>query len=73
MENGSELWISGADLRIVLEVAIASRESAARDHVPLQLPLEDRSLAIYPSAYRWIGGDFATEQETHLEAEKRLG
>ena len=73
MESGSELWISGADLRIALEVAIASRESAARGHVPLQLPLEDRSLAIYPSAYRWFGGDFATEQETHLEAEKRVG
>ena len=73
LESGSELWISGDDLRLALEVAIASRESAVRGHVPMRLPLEDRSLAIYPSAYRWIGGDFASEQETHLEAERRLG
>ena len=71
LESGSEMWISGRDLRQALEVAIASRESAARGSVPMKLPLEDRSLAIYPSAYRWIGGDFATEEETHLEAEKR--
>ena len=72
VESGSEMWISGHDLRQALEVAIASRESAARGSVPMRLPLEDRSLAIYPSAYRWIGGDFATEEETHLAAEKRL-
>ena len=71
--TGGEMWISGDDLRLALEVAIASRESAARGSVPMRLPLADRSLAIYPSAYRWIGGDFATEQETHLEAGKRLG
>jgi predicted dehydrogenase len=71
-ESGSQMWISGNDLRLALEVAVASRESAVRGNVPLKLPLEDRSLAIYPSAYRWIGGDFATEEETHLEAEKRL-
>ena len=70
-ETGSELWISGHDQRQALEVAIAARESALRDQVPVKLPLEDRSLAIYPSAYRWIGGDFATEEETHLEAEAR--
>ena len=72
LETGSEMWISGHDLRQALEAAIAARESAVRGSVPMKLPLEDRSLAIYPSAYRWIGGDFATEEETHWDAEKRL-
>jgi predicted dehydrogenase len=64
VETGSELAISGHDLRQALEVAIATRESAARGSVPMALPLKDRSLSIYPSAYRWWGGDFGTEEET---------
>ena len=72
LENGSELWISGSDLRQALEVAIAARESAVRGQVPMKLPLEDRSLSIYPSAYRWFGGDFGPEEETHTEVGERL-
>ena len=67
VETGSNLWISGHDLRQALEVAIATRESALRGNVPVKLPLEDRSLAIYPSAYRWHGGDFGTEEQTPAE------
>ena len=67
VDTGSELWISGHDLRQALEVAIATRESALRGSAPVKLPLEDRSLAIYPSAYRWWGGDFGTEEQTHAE------
>jgi predicted dehydrogenase len=60
VETGDEsrLWISGHDLRQALEVAIASHQSAQRGSVPIKLPLEDRSLTLYPRPYRWLGGDF---------------
>lgn len=51
------LRISGHDLRQALEVAIAAKVSAQRGSVPITLPLRDRSLALYPTAYRWLGGD----------------
>jgi predicted dehydrogenase len=50
-------WISGHDLRQALEVAIACRLSARLGNAPVRLPLEDRSLALLPSPYRWLGGD----------------
>ena len=68
IETGSELWVSGHDLRQALEVAIAARESAVRGNVPMKLPLEDRSLAIYPSGYRWFGGDIGTVDQTPEES-----
>lgn len=57
VETGSELVISGHDLRQALEVAIAAKVSAQRGSVPIKLPLEDRSLSLYPRRYRWLGGD----------------
>ena len=57
VEIGSELWISGHDLRQALEVAIAAKRSAQLGNVPVPLPLKDRSLRLYPRAYRWLGGD----------------
>jgi len=57
VRTGSELWISGHDLRQALEVAIAAKFSALWGNVPLKLPLEDRSLALYPSPGRWLGAD----------------
>lgn len=57
VETGSEPWISGHDLRQALEVAIAAKISAQRGSVPVRLPLEDRSLVLYPTPYRWHGGD----------------
>lgn len=56
----SKLWISGYDLRQALEVAVASHQSAQRGSVPMKLPLEDRSLTLYPRPYRWLGGDYYT-------------
>ena len=56
VETGSELWISGHDLRQALEVAIAAKLSSDLGSVPVKLPLEDRSLRLYPSRYRWEGG-----------------
>ena len=59
VESGSEPWVSGHDMRQALEVAIACKHSARLGSVPVKLPLEDRSLRLYPSPYRWEGGDVA--------------
>ena len=66
--NGGELFVSGHDLRQSLEVAIAAKYSALWGSVPLKLPLEDRSLTLYPSAYRWLGGDQSGRPQTGMEA-----
>ena len=68
LEKGGELYISGSDLRQSLEVAIAAKYSALWGSVPLKLPLEDRSLALYPRAYRWLGGDQSGRSQTTREA-----
>lgn len=52
---GSELWVSARDLRAALEVAIAAKRSALLGSVPVKLPLEDRSLSLYPARGRWLG------------------
>ena len=70
LENGGELAISGHDLRQSLEVAIAARYSALWGSVPLKLPLEDRSLTLYPRAYRWLGGDQADLPQSYKDAIK---
>lgn len=57
LKNGGELAVSGHDLRQSLEIAIAAKYSALWGSVPVKLPLEDRSLTLYPRAYRWLGGD----------------
>lgn len=54
LEEGGELAITtGDDLRHALEMSIAVRESARRGHAPVALPLEDRSLTMYPERMRW--------------------
>ena len=53
VETGSELAISGHDLRQALEVAIASKLSAQLGSGPVKLPLKDRSLTLYPAPFRW--------------------
>lgn len=59
---------TGQDLRAALEVCIALRESARRDHAPVRLPLADRELVMYPEKARWhykkeiYGGDWYREQ-----------
>ena len=57
IETGSEPWITGRDLRAALEIATASKLSADLGGVPVKLPLENRSLTLYPADYRWLGGD----------------
>ena len=61
-------WITGADLRQALEVAIAAKLSATRNSVPVKLPLADRSLALYPRPYRWLGGDVTGRPQSLEEA-----
>ena len=68
VRTGSELWISGHDLRQALEVAIAAKRSAALGSVPLTLPLEDRGLTLRPRAYRWLGGDVTGLEQSLAEA-----
>ena len=53
LETGTPPRCSGEDLRTALEIVIAMRESHRRGHVPLRLPLEDRSLKLYPATGRW--------------------
>ncbi len=59
VENGTEMAVSAHDLRQSLEVAIAAKYSALWGSTPLSLPLQDRSLTLYPRPYRWLGGDIA--------------
>ena len=68
VETGSELAVSGHDLRQALEVAIAARESARLGTVPVRLPLQDRSLSLYPRPYRWSGGDVSGRPQPISEA-----
>jgi len=68
VETGSELAISGHDLRQALEVAIAAKQSALLGNVPVKLPLDDRSLSLYPAPYRWLGGDAIGNSQTPEEA-----
>ena len=65
--NGTP-WITGADLRQALEVAIAAKLSATRNSVPVKLPLDDRSLTLYPRPYRWLGGDVTGSPQSIEEA-----
>ena len=69
VDGNGDPWITGADLRQALEVAIAAKLSANRNSAPVKLPLEDRSLALYPRPYRWLGGD-ATGRPQSIEEAK---
>ena len=71
VETGSELAISGHDLRQALEVAIAAKQSALLGNVPIKLPLTDRSLALYPIPHRWTGYDSVGRPQPLKEAAKR--
>ena len=67
VENGTEMAISGHDLRQSLEAAVAAKHSALWGSVPLSLPLEDRSLTLFPRPYRWLGGDHSGRYQTPEE------
>ena len=71
VEGNGDPWITGADLRQALEVAIAAKLSATRNSAPIKLPLEDRSLALYPRPYRWLGGDATGRPQSVTEATRK--
>lgn len=54
LENGTEPACPGDSMRKALEIGIALRESHRHGHAPVKLPLEDRSLKIYPHQGRWL-------------------
>ena len=58
-DTGEEPLSSGHDYRQALERAIALKRSAAAGNRRIELPLEDRSLRLYPHPYRLTGGDVA--------------
>ncbi len=60
--------ITGETQRHSLEVAIACKLSAQLGSVPVKLPLEDRSMALYPRPYRWLGGDVSGRPQSASEA-----
>jgi len=57
VDGNGHPWITGADLRQALEVAIAAKLSANRNSAPIKLPLQNRTHVLYPRPYRWLGGD----------------
>lgn len=58
-DTGEDSRCSGHDYLKALEIAIAIKQSAHRDHQRVSLPLEDRSLRLFPHPYRLHGGDQA--------------
>ncbi len=66
--SGRELFVSGHDLRQALEIAIASKLSAQLGNQTVRLPLKDRSLILYPSKYRWLGGDASGRPQSAKDA-----
>ena len=52
-----ELICTGQDYHQALEIAIGLTLSAHRNHERVHLPLEDRSLKLFPHPYRLHGGD----------------
>ncbi len=75
LEKGAEPRSSGDNGRRVLEIAIALRESHRRNHAPVRLRLQDRSLKIIPHAGRWLnkkevqGEEWYAEQMANLKKE----
>ena len=68
LDNDSEPTGSGDNGRKVLEIAIAMRESHRQGHVPIRLPLENRSLRIFPNKGRWLNKKEVYGKEWYSEA-----
>ena len=68
LETGAELQVTtGNDLRHALEMAIALRQSHRCGHRAIALPLEDRSLVMYPEKGRWHYKKEVYGQEWYME------
>ena len=68
LDNDSEPIGSGENGLKVLELAIAMRESHRQDRVPVSLPLEDRSLRLYPHEGRWLNKKEVYGREWYADA-----
>lgn len=68
LDNDTEPTGSGDNGRKVLEIAIAMRESHRQGHVPVRLPLENRSLRIFPNKGRWLNKKEVYGKEWYSEA-----
>lgn len=68
VNSEAELFVSGHDLRQALEAAIAAKQSAMLGNQTVTLPLKDRSLALLPRPYRWLGGDAVGKPQSDEEA-----
>jgi predicted dehydrogenase len=69
LETGEPVKLTtGGDLQKALEIVIAMRESARRGGEPVKLPLEDRSLTMYPQNSRWNYKKEFMGQEAYAEA-----
>ena len=66
--KGTTPRVTGETQRHALEIAIACKRSAQLGSVPIKLPLEDRSLALFPRRYRWLGGDASGNPQTDKQA-----
>jgi len=66
--KGVPLRITGETQRHALEIAIACKRSAQLGSIPVKLPLEDRSAALYPRDYRLLGGDVSGRPQSAEEA-----
>lgn len=74
VDTGTPVKCSGADVGKALELAIALRESHRRGIVKVELPLEDRSLKIIPSARRYVGRRVSESTDAflhHIKGHKR--
>jgi predicted dehydrogenase len=67
LEKDIEPRSSGDNALKVLEIAVAIRESHRRGHAPLQLPLADRSLGLWPGKWRMENKKPILGQEAYME------
>ena len=70
VDTGSTPRVTGRDLRKALEVAIAAKQSVILRNAPVKLPLEDRSLTLYPTPHRWGGYDAVGNPQPLADAAK---
>jgi len=68
LDNDTEPTGSGDNGRKVLEIAIAMRESHRQGHIPVRLPLQNRSLRLFPHKGRWLNKKEVYGKEWYSEA-----
>ena len=67
LDDGREPRCSGANMRLVLEIAIGLRESHRNGFAPVRFPLADRRLKIVPGQSRLLNKKQVLGQERYAE------